>query len=74
MKKVVRSTFDQLLFRKRFIIETINDQIEKSISNRALSSSLTSSHVPHVIAGLITYSYQTKKPSLNLNTTALALL
>ena len=31
-------------------------------------------YVAHVIAGLIAYSYQAKKPSLNLNINALAIL
>lgn len=71
MKQVARSTFDQLLLRQRFIIETINDQLNnQSQIEHSRHRSLTH-YVAHVIAGLIAYSYQAKKPSLNLNHTAL---
>lgn len=74
MKKIVRSTFDQLLLLKRFIIETINDQLknQSQIEHSQYCSILY--YVANIMAGLIAYSYQDKKHALNLNTSALALL
>jgi hypothetical protein len=74
MKTAVRSTFDQLLLRKRFIIETINEQLKNQSQIEHSHHRSLPHYVAHVIAGLIAYSSQPKKPTLNLNTTALALL
>jgi hypothetical protein len=58
---------DKLLLRKRAIIETINDQL-KNISqddhtrHRSFNNSLV-----NLVAGLIAYTFQPKKPSLNLS-------
>jgi hypothetical protein len=74
MRQVARSTFDRLLLRKRFLIETIHDQLKnQSQIEHARHRSLTH-YVAHIIAGLIDYSYQAKKPSLNLNIAALPTL
>lgn len=66
MKPRVLKIFDQLLLRKRSIIETINDQL-KNISNieHSRHRSLTNCMI-NVVAGLISYSYREKKPSLNI--------
>lgn len=66
MKHRVIAAFDKLILRKRSIIETINDQL-KNIFNLEHSRhrSLTNFAV-NVIACLVAYSYQEKKPSLNL--------
>lgn len=57
---------DKLLSRKRSIIETINDQL-KNISQieHSRHRSINNFFV-NLIAGLIAYSYQEKKHSLNL--------
>jgi transposase len=74
MRQVARSTFDRLLLRKRFLIETIHDQLKnQSQIEHSRHRSLTH-YVAHIIAGLIAYSYQAKKPSLNLNMPALPTL
>jgi len=66
MKARVLKAFDKLVLRKRSIIETINDQL-KNIFNLEHSRhrSLTNFAV-NVVACLVAYSYQEKKPSLNL--------
>lgn len=74
MKQVVRSTFDQLLLRKRFIIETINDQLKNQSQIEHSRHQSLIHYVAHVISGLIAYSYQAKKTSLQLDTTALQIL
>jgi hypothetical protein len=76
MKPVVLSDFDKMLLRKRSIIETINDQL-KNISQLEHSRhcSLTG-FMLNLVAALVAYSFQPKKPSLNLslNTQALVVL
>lgn len=58
--------FDKLILRKRSIIETINDQL-KNIFNleHTRHRSLINFSV-NVVACLVAYSYQKKKPSLNI--------
>jgi hypothetical protein len=66
MKNKFVNFFDKLLLRKRAIIETINDQL-KNISqiehtrHRSIWNFYT-----NVVAGLIAYTYQEKKPNLQL--------
>ena len=65
---------DKLLLRKRSIIETINDQL-KNISQIAHTRHRSHTNfLVNLIAGLIAYTHQPKKPSLNLAHTELALL
>ncbi len=74
MKPKVIALFDKILLRKRSIIETINDQL-KNISqiehsrHRSLSNCMI-----NVVAGLLAYSYQEKRPSLNIRGNDLPLL
>lgn len=66
MKNKFASFFDKLMLRKRAIIETIYDQL-KNISqiehtrHRSIWNFYT-----NVLAGLIAYTYQEKKPNLQL--------
>jgi hypothetical protein len=66
MKNRLLPLMDKLLLRKRSLIETINDQL-KNISqivhtrHRSVDNFLV-----NLIAGLIAYTHQPKKPSLNL--------
>jgi hypothetical protein len=57
---------DKILLRKRSLIETVNDQ-RKNISQieRARHRSPTN-FVVNLIAGLIAYTHQPKKPTLRL--------
>jgi len=66
MKPKVIALFDKVLLRKRSIIETINDQL-KNISQieHSRHRSLTNCMI-NVVAGLLAYSYQEKRPSLNI--------
>src|SRR5262249_58576587 len=66
MKRRLLRLWDRLLLRKRFLIETINDQL-KNISQieHARHRSLTGFMV-NLVAGLLAYTYQPKKPSLRL--------
>jgi hypothetical protein len=65
---------DKLLSRKRSIIETINDQL-KNISQIAHTRHRSGTNfLVNLLAGLIAYTHQPKKPSLKLSNSELALL
>lgn len=66
MKAIVQDEFDRFLLRKRAIVESIYDQL-KNISQieHTRHRSLTG-FMSNLLAGLIAYCQQPKKPSLNL--------
>jgi len=66
MKGELLCLSDRLLLRKRFLIETINDQL-KNISQIEHSRHRSAlNFAVNLLAGLIAYSHQPKKPSLRL--------
>jgi hypothetical protein len=65
MKNKLTPLADKLLLRKRWIIETINDQL-KNISQIEHSRHRSPvNFIANVLAGLIAYIWQPKKPSLH---------
>lgn len=71
MKNHLMPLSDKLLLRKRAIIEAIIDQL-KNISQIEHSRHRSPTNfVVHVIAGLLAYSHQDKKPGLHLDEHAL---
>lgn len=65
---------DKLLLRKRVLIETVNDQL-KNISQIEHSRHRSPANfLVNVLAGLIAYCHQPKKPSLQVTPETLALL
>ena len=66
MKPRLMRLWDRLMLRKRFLIETVNDQL-KNVSQieHSRHRSLTGFMV-NVVGGLIAYTFQPKKPSLGL--------
>lgn len=71
MKNHLMHLSDKLLVRKRAIIESIIDQL-KNISQIEHSRHRSPvNFVVHLLAGLIAYSHQDKKPSLHLDEHAL---
>jgi hypothetical protein len=66
MKNRLMAVLDKILLRKRAVIETVNDQL-KNISqiehsrHRSVANAMV-----NMLAGLIAYTYQEKRPSLNL--------
>lgn len=71
MKNHLMSLSDKLLLRKRVIIESIIDQL-KNISQIEPSRHRSPlNFVVHLVAGLIAYSHQDKKPGLHLDKLAL---
>jgi hypothetical protein len=74
MKNRLLLLFDKLLLRKRALIETITDQL-KNISQVAHTRHRSvDNFLVNLVAGLIAYTHQPKKPSLNLRNESLALL
>ena len=65
---------DKLLIRKRFIIETIVDQLKNISQIEHSRHRSTTNFLVNLIAGLIAYTWQPKKPSLHLSVNDLALL
>lgn len=60
------SAFDKCLLRKRSIIETINDQLKNIFNLEHSRHRSLFNYVSDVVACLVAYSYQEKKPALNL--------
>jgi Transposase DDE domain len=64
--------WEKLILRKRGLIETVNDQL-KNISQISHSRHRSvRNFMVNVIAGLIAYTFQAKKPSLKLEKDDLA--
>lgn len=57
---------DKLMLRKRFIIETINDQLNKISQIEHSRHRSVNNFVVNLLSGLIAYCHQPKKPSLAL--------
>ena len=74
MKNRLMPMMDKILLRKRAIIETINDQL-KNISQIARTRHRSvDNFLVNLIAGLIAYTHQPKKPSLRLRDEDLTIL
>jgi hypothetical protein len=74
MKNYLMPLIDKVLVRKRSIIETINDQL-KNISQIAHTRHRSvNNFLVNLVAGLIAYTHQPQKPSLNLSKENAALL
>lgn len=77
MKNQLMLMSDKLLLRKRYIIETINDQLKNQSQIEHSRHRSPVNFVVNVIAGLIAYMWQPKKPAIHWSTrdaNALALL
>ena len=65
---------DKLLTRKRFIIETIVDQFKKTSQFEHTRHRSTADFIVNLFAGLISCTWQAKKPSFNLSDKDMAFL
>jgi transposase len=74
MKAAVREAFDALMLRKRSIIEAINDQLKNISQIEHTRHRSPANYMINVIAGLVAYPCQDKKPALNLKTSALVVI
>ena len=58
--------FDKLMLRKRALIETINDQLKNISQIEHTRHRSATNFMVNLVAGLVAYTHQPKKPSLNL--------
>jgi transposase len=65
MKSRLLPLRDKLLLRKRSIIETINDQLKNISQIEHTRHRSVANFMVNLVAGLIAYTHQEKKPSLN---------
>ena len=66
MKNKLLSLVDKLLLRKRALIESVNDQLKNISQIEHTRHRSGANFLVNLLAGLVAYSYQPKKPSLNL--------
>ncbi len=66
MQNKLLPLMDKLLTRKRALIETLNDQLKNISQIEPTRHRSVFNFMVNLIAGLIAYTYQDKKPSLNL--------
>jgi hypothetical protein len=69
MKPVDIADFDKLLLRKRSLIETVNDQLKNISQLEHTRHRSLNNFMVNLVAGLIAYTWQPKKPSLQLRST-----
>jgi hypothetical protein len=74
MKQQFISLQNKILLRKRFIIETINDQLKNTSDIEHSRHRSPINFLVNIIAGLVSYTYQDKKPAIKMPTSALALM
>ena len=76
MKNVMMTIRDKILLRKRSVIETINDQLKNIAQAEHSRHRSFGNFITNLVASLIAYSFQEKKPRIKFeteNTTQLAL-
>ena len=71
MKNKLLPLEEKILLRKRSLIETVNDQLKNVCQIEHSRHRSPANFVPHLLAGLIAYAKQPKKPSLRFETNGL---
>ena len=66
MKNKLMPIFDKLMLRKRAIIETIYDQLKNISQIEHTRHRSGFNFLVNIVSALIAYTYQQKKPSLNI--------
>lgn len=66
MKNALMPLIDKILLRKRSLIETVNDQLKNIMQIEHTRHRSPTNFVVNLIAGLLAYTHQPKKPSLRL--------
>lgn len=74
MKNKLMPLLDKLLLRKRSLIETVFDQLKNIAQIEHTRHRSVTNFLVNLLAALIAYTYQEKKPSLHLSPAALAAL
>lgn len=68
MKNVLMTMRDKILLRKRSVIETINDQLKNIAQAEHSRHRSFGNFITNLVASLIAYSFQDKKPSIKFET------
>ena len=68
MKNVLMTMRDKILLRKRSVIETINDQLKNICQAEHSRHRSFGNFITNLIASLIAYSFQDKKPAIKFET------
>jgi len=68
MKNVIMTMRDKVLLRKRSVIETINDQLKNIAQAEHSRHRSFANFITNLVASLIAYSFQEKKPSIKFET------
>ena len=68
MKNSLMTMKDKIMLRKRSVIETINDQLKNIAQIEHSRHRSFGNFITNLIAGLIAYSFQEKKPSIKFET------
>ncbi len=66
MKNILMPVVDKIQLRKRALIETVNDQLKNISQIEHTRHRSVINFMVNIVAGLIAYTWQPKKPSLNL--------
>ncbi|PHM68391.1 transposase [Xenorhabdus kozodoii] len=66
MKAKFLSLWDKAMLRKRFLIETVNDQLKNISQIEHSRHRSVAGFLLEIVSGLIAYIFQPKKPSLGL--------
>jgi len=74
MKNRLLPLFDRILLRKRFIIETINDQLKNIAQIEHSRHRSSTNFLINLMAALSAYQLKLKKPRLKFNPAQLALV
>jgi len=67
MQNKLLPLLDKILLRKRTLVETVNDQLKNICQLEHTRHRSVTNFVVNLLAALIAYTYQEKKPSLKLN-------
>lgn len=68
MKNVLMTMKDKILLRKHSVIETINDQLKNIAQAEHSRHRSFTNFITNLVASLIAYSFQEKKPSIKFET------
>ena len=66
MKNKLLPMLDKLLLRKRSLIETVNDQLKNISQIEHSRHRSVTNFLVNLVARVIAYTYQPKKPSLHI--------
>jgi Transposase DDE domain len=70
MKNKLMPLFDKLLLRKRALIECVNDQLKNVSQIEHTRHRSAVNGVVNMLAAVVAYTFQPKKPALDLSTTS----